>query len=261
MTPERIQEIYDLLAEHHVDLADDPTLRGPGYIPKMIQTVLQKSQSLAQLKAEIERAFGQSRNQVRLLKHGIKQRTELFMRTSPIADMEVSVIEKRIHAEAAMEEQYREAVVKDATDLHAADPVNNPPPPLLENVKGLQQELTDWENIEEDLRALRSSVEEAIKHIKSVDSGVRLQNQAMDVEARMYAGLPAINGTRTGHHRPPERKSIVPGREPARASYDPPEGVSPDFPVVNPTETPNGDLSFDALIGDDAPNLPPQSDP
>jgi len=167
MTPQRIAEIYDKLTEIFVRMDSDPRVQGPLYILSKITEAAEKMLELNELWQETEKSWAQVRNQVRSLEFELKQTSDFYL--GELRELSVSFEEKRVISRQKAVQRIR---VKRQQEN----------PNLPENAPSIEDEILQAKNLEEDLRALRSAIEDKKAHVKQVDSGIRLQEKTMNEE-------------------------------------------------------------------------------
>lgn len=226
MTPERIEEIYGRITEVDVILAPEPRERGPGYICSTIVEIQEKDNELTGILQEVTRQLNETQKQLRVRELETRVRTREKLLASVISELEgVSQVEKLARVSQYIEQdRLREAVASAPTGLT-----------IPTSIPSLEQEICDLQNEEGSLKALKESVLERKKHLKSKDSAVRLQQAAMDTAARLFGRgngmIPTENQTRDR-----ERRRVT-GNVQVDPSFEELSGSSmPPTPEANPRE-------------------------
>ena len=197
MDETRRNEIYSELPSLNVELAENPTTLGPGYIATKIQECHAKAERANELWIEAGRAYDYSRNQVRLLKlekHFFERQAFLL---PEIAELRVSMAEKQYRAEIRAETLRVEIRMAETPDAELGT--------------SLEQQLAVWESEDEALKSLRDQLNEMRGHIKTTISSVRLQHQAIEQELRYLRGGGGHGGGTAPVDPPPPSEGEQPG--------------------------------------------------
>jgi len=184
----RVQEIYEIVSSVHVQLQEDPRVMGPGYISRTIQRTRDAEEKVNGFYTEVQQSLSAYRQELSLRELDRKVRLRQKLMSNEIRTLEVSANERAAHAEASLENEYR-AEAKLALEQEGK--------PIPAHVHSLEEEIVLLQNNIEALRTLLDVINEKKASLNKTDSAVRLQEKAMDTEARVFGGPPAHNVART----------------------------------------------------------------
>lgn len=179
MDQPRIEQIYNEMEEINVNLAEDPRNQGSLYITSKIAEVTNARDKLNALSKDVERAFRAQRSASRLKKLMLTRMTEIeILALSGVEG--ISFQEKQVRAKHAAIKKIREQTFEDLKQSNQLPEGTTE----AEHLSTIEDEIAESENVEEELQALRKVVEEKQKHLSELDSGVRLQERAIDSEMK-----------------------------------------------------------------------------
>lgn len=179
MDQPRIEQIYNEMEEINVNLAEDPRNQGSLYITSKIAEVTNARDKLNALSKDVERAFRAQRSASRLKKLMLTRMTEIeILALSGVEG--ISFQEKQVRAKHAAIKKIREQTFEDLKQSNQLPEGTTE----AEHLPTIEDEIAESENVEEELQALRKVVEEKQKHLSELDSGVRLQERAIDSEMK-----------------------------------------------------------------------------
>ena len=204
----RVEEIDNIISNLHVELAPDPRTQGPGYIARKIKEALDGSEEANKYFTEVGKAFVRQKERVSLLELEIEEGTRAHLLSRAIQDLEgISMEEKKARALMNLEKGHRDEVIAEYRSRGQTPPARIPT---------LKQDLHEAKSMEEILRDLLARIKEKISSLKRTDSGVRLQQRAMENELQLYGAAPTRQvidtrrrqatavPSRNGHDRNPD---------------------------------------------------------
>jgi hypothetical protein len=204
MDPNRIVEIYTLLSSIQVHLVEDPRVVGPSYISRAIHQCREAEEQLNALVVEVNKEIARLKQDISLRQFQLKIRRRTRLLSDEIRSQDCSAAERQAMAERDVDKEY-EAEVRAYSEQHGQ--------PVPENIPSLEYQLLTIQNTIVELEALQSCIVEKKASINKTDSAVRLQEKALETDARLYSGPnAAITGDRSRRRGNPGGTSPEPSQ-------------------------------------------------
>jgi hypothetical protein len=183
----RIEEIYNQIVDLFIPLAPDPRTMGPGYISATVAKIQESRETVNGIFNEVQRARTTVRNRLSLLELDLKTRRRNKLLSPEVQSLEIASAEKMAHAEKLVDEDYETEIRRETPDTP--------------RVISLEEQIVQEKAHDRDLDTLLEVLKEKKSELNRTDSDLRLQQSAVETEAKLFYGgqtNPLTNGhTRT----------------------------------------------------------------
>lgn len=191
MDAARYDQILREVCDMHVRIHADPRTQGSGYVSSKICEVNEAVDKVNGFAQEVEVALARSRNELR----DFELESKMFFEAAMMELMETegyAYQEKVIKARAEATRKIKDKRIQES--MEAGNPITE--------VDCIDKEIVALKKEEENLRALKTMVDEKRAQLKATDSQIRLQNTSIETEMRMFGGAPVPQNNR-GRGRTP----------------------------------------------------------
>lgn len=177
LTDVEMAHIYEELGGFRVSLLGDINLITTSYVAQKVAEISDFTQKVNEYSTQVERELGQERSRVKHLKAWMKIATrDQFLNMQPEEKRGCTQAQLQAKAESFAEDVWMQQQLRDGVEE--------------EEAVSIAKEISDAEVYIELLAALQHAIDTKRSELKQLDSGVRLQHNALASQYSAFAAPP-----------------------------------------------------------------------